>query len=78
MGITVSLLGTPKVEFDGKEITFPYRKVEGLFYYLCVKRSVSRDEVISIFWADSSENSARKNLRDGIYHLKNCLGRKLC
>ena len=23
MGITVSLLGTPKVEFDGKEITFP-------------------------------------------------------
>lgn len=77
MGITVSLLGTPKVEFDGKEITFPYRKVEGLFYYLCVKRSVSRDEVISIFWADSSENSARKNLRDGIYHLKKLLGEEI-
>lgn len=30
MGITVSLLGTPKVISDGKEITFPYRKVEGL------------------------------------------------
>ncbi len=74
MGITISLLGTPKVISDGKEITFPYRKVEGLFYYLCVKRSVSRDEVISIFWADSSENSARKNLRDGIYHLKKILG----
>lgn len=74
MGITVSLLGTPKVVSNGQEITFPYRKVEGLFYYLCVKRSVSRDEVISIFWADSSENSARKNLRDGIYHLKKILG----
>lgn len=74
MGITVSLLGTPKVKLDGRDITFPYRRVEGLFYYLCVKRSVSRDEVISVFWADSSENSARKNLRDGLYHLKKLLG----
>ena len=74
MGIIVSLLGTPNVKLDGREVVFPYRKVEGLFYYLCVRRSVSRDEVISIFWADSSENSARKNLRDGIYHLKKLLG----
>ena len=35
---------------------------------------VSRDEAIGIFWADCAENSARKNLRDAIYHLKKLLG----
>lgn len=74
MGITVTLLGTPQVSKDGQVLTFPYRKTEGLFYYLCVRRSVSRDEAISILWADNAENSARKNLRDAIYHLKKLLG----
>lgn len=74
MGITVSLLGTPRVTKDGQELIFPYRKAEGLFYYLCVKRTVSRDEAIGIFWADCTETSARKNLRDAIYNLKKLLG----
>lgn len=74
MHITVILMGTPKVMLDGREIVFPYRKAEGLFYYLCVRRSVSRDEVIGVFWADCAEPTARKNLRDAIYHLKKLLG----
>ena len=28
----VTLLGTPCVYRDGKEIHFPYRKAEGIFY----------------------------------------------
>lgn len=74
MSITVSLLGTPRVMLDGQELVFPYRKAAGFFYYLCVKRSVSRDEAIGIFWADCAEAAARKNLRDAIYHLKKLLG----
>lgn len=74
MYITVTLMGTPKVVMDGQEIVFPYRKAEGLFYYLCVRQSVSRDEVIGVFWADCTESTARKNLRDAIYHLKKLLG----
>ena len=74
MSMKVSLLGSPRVIADGQELVFPYRKAEGLFYYLCLKGSVSRDEAIGIFWADCSENSARKNLRDVIYHLKKLLG----
>ena len=74
MRITVSLLGTPRVKIDSSEIVFPYRKAEGLFYYLCVKGMVSRDEAISIFWADCAENAARKNLRDAVYHLKRMFG----
>ena len=59
MSMKVSLLGSPRVIADGQELVFPYRKAEGLFYYLCLKGSVSRDEAIGIFWADCSENSAR-------------------
>lgn len=74
MSIFVSLIGYPVVKIDGQEVAFPYRKAEGLFYYLCVKGTVSRDEVISIFWADCAENAARKNLRDAVYHLKRLFG----
>lgn len=74
MSITVKLLGTPSVIKDGQQIVFPYRKAEGLFYYLCVKQTISRDEAVGVFWADCAENTARKNLRDATYHLKKLLG----
>lgn len=74
MRISVSLLGTPRVRIDQKEVVFPYRKAEGLFYYLCVRGVVSRDEAIGIFWVDCAENTARKNLRDAVYHLKRIFG----
>lgn len=75
--INVFLLGSPRVISNGADIIFPYRKAEGLFYYLCVRKSVSRDEVIGIFWADNAESTARKNLRDAIYNLKKLFGEHL-
>lgn len=74
MRVSVSLFGTPRVQIDQKEVVFPYRKAEGLFYYLCVKGAVSRDEAIGVFWIDCAENTARKNLRDAVYHLKRIFG----
>jgi len=74
LSITVTLLGTPRVTKDGQDLIFPYRKAEGLFYYLSTKGTVSRDEAIGIFWADCTETAARKNLRDAIYNLKKILG----
>lgn len=73
-GITVNLMDTPSVVADGQKIVFPYRKVEGLFYYICVKKRITRDEAVSIFWADCDETNARKNLRDALYHIKKILG----
>ena len=77
MEIKVSLLNTPQVTADGRDLVFPYRKAEGLFYYLCVRGSMTRDEGISIFWADFSEASSRKNLRDALYHLRRLLGEEV-
>lgn len=71
--ISVSLLGDPIVKLNNKEVYFPYKKAEGLFYYVCINKKITRDEAINIFWADSDETSARKNLRDAIYKIKKTL-----
>lgn len=75
--IIVTLMGTPTVLVEGERKVFPYRKVEGLFYYICVKKRITRDEAIGIFWVDCDEQSARKNLRDGLYHIKKIIGHEI-
>lgn len=71
--IRVHLLGQPCVIMDNIVVAFPYKKAEGLFYYLCWMKTITRSMAINIFWADCSENNARKNLRDALYHLKKTL-----
>lgn len=68
--VSVKLLGNPAVKFNNKRITFPYKKSEALFYYVCINKSVPREEAINMFWADSNEAIGRKNLRDAIYKIK--------
>ncbi len=72
--IIVTLMGSPIVQLNNVPVHFSYRKVAGFFFYLCVKKQLTREEAISIFWADQDEKSARKNLRDVIYKLKKLLG----
>lgn len=72
--VVVTLMNVPSVMVDDLKIIFPYRKVEGLFYYICTKKRITRDEAIGIFWVDCDEQSARKNLRDAIYHIKKIVG----
>lgn len=70
----VTLLGTPCVYRDGKEIHFPYRKAKGIFYYLCVEKQTSRDELVSLFWGACDENTGRKNLRQALFQIRRCVG----
>ncbi len=55
----VTLLGIPGVFNNGRIVHFPYRKAEGIFYYLCGEK-VNRDELISVFWGSSDESSDAK------------------
>ena len=75
--LSVKLLGQPAVKFNGSEIGFPYKKSEALFYYLCVNKKASRDEAMNIFWADSSEEKARKNLRNALYKIKTSINENI-
>lgn len=74
MKIEVHLLGNPYVEADGVRINFPYKKVEGVFYYLCVRKNVTREEIIQVLWGDDNETAGRKNLREAIYRIKKMFG----
>lgn len=73
----VTLLGRPGVLKKGEIIRFPYRKAEGIFYYLCVEKNASRDELVSIFWGAGDEDSGRKNLRQALFHIRRCMGENI-
>ncbi|MDW5299276.1 MAG: BTAD domain-containing putative transcriptional regulator [Sedimentibacter sp.] len=68
--VSVKMLGNPIVKFNNNKISFPYKKAEALFYYVCVNKRVPREEAINMFWTDSDETTGRKNLRDAIYKIK--------
>lgn len=75
--ISVHLLGRPYVELNEKRVNFPYKKAEGLFYYLCVKKNVTREEIIYVLWGADNENVGRKNLREAVYQIKKLLGKEI-
>ena len=62
--IEARFLGAPVIRKDGREIFFPYNKVNALVYYILVKGTVLRDELSGILWADKSDAMARKNLAE--------------
>ena len=57
--VTVTLMNTPSVVVGEKKV-FPYRKVEGLFYYICVRKRITRDEAIGIFWLTAMRPAPEK------------------
>ena len=75
--IAVQLFGIPEIRLGDEKIRFPYKKAEAFFYYLCVMKKVSRDQVICLLWGDEDETSGKKKLRDAVYQVKRLLGKDL-
>lgn len=75
--IKINLLGNPSIEMDGEKVNFPYKKVEGFLYYLCVKKSVTREEIICLLWGDEDETTGKKKLRDAVYQVKRLLDKEI-
>ena len=75
--IVVQLFGIPEIRLRDEKIRFPYKKAEAFFYYLCVRKKVSRDEVICLLWGDEDETTGKKKLRDAVYQVKRLLGKEL-
>lgn len=74
--IKINLFGNPSIIADGETVNFPYKKVEGFLYYLCVKKSVTREEVICLLWGDEDETTGKKKLRDAVYQVRRVLGKE--
>lgn len=75
--VKINLLGHPSILSDGEKVNFPYKKVEGFLYYLCVKKNVTREEVICLLWGDEDETTGKKKLRDAVYQVRRLLGKDI-
>lgn len=73
--VKINLWGNPTIFADGVKVNFPYKKVEGFLYYLCVKKTVTREQVICLLWGDEEETTGKKKLRDAIYQVRRFLDR---
>lgn len=68
--IYIKMFNTPEVIKNGVKITFPYRKVEALLYYMVIKKQATREELVNLLWSENDEEIAKKNLRNAIYKIK--------
>ncbi|MGH7477842.1 MAG: AfsR/SARP family transcriptional regulator, partial [Longimicrobiales bacterium] len=76
MSVRLQTLGGLRISRDGVEHhAFAAQKLRSaLLAYLAVERVVTRDAVISIFWADRDPERARHALSQAIYELRRALG----
>lgn len=74
--LRIRLLGAPQVVLAETPVTgFVTRKAEALFYYLAATgRMHTRDALAALFWPDTSDSRAKKNLRDLLFNLRQILG----
>ncbi|MFT5196612.1 MAG: DNA-binding SARP family transcriptional activator [Candidatus Promineifilaceae bacterium] len=77
--LDLTFLGTFKVTAGGEPVTkFRSDNVRGLLVYLALRgnRPAERDRLATLFWPEESEQIAKRNLRQSIYHLRDSLGDK--
>ncbi|MCB8979015.1 MAG: AAA family ATPase [Ardenticatenaceae bacterium] len=75
--LRVSLLGTFQVLLDHQPVThFRSTKIQGLLVYLLLRdeKPLPRELLAALFWPDESESTARNNLRQSLFRLRQLLG----
>ena len=70
--LEVRLLGKFELSRDGKPVAIPSRPAQSLFAYLILSAGTAhrRERLAGLLWPDSSEESARENLRHGLWRLR--------
>lgn len=73
--IEIRLLGEFSLTFDDEPIELRSSRLQSLLTYLIIHRSAPqrRDQVAFALWPDTSETSARRNLRQLLYRLRKAL-----
>ena len=73
--LSIRVLGLPEVSFEGRCLQFGRKKVLALLCYLATEgRKRSRRELAELFWPNSDERRARKDLRSALTRLRKALG----
>jgi WD40 repeat protein/serine/threonine protein kinase/two-component SAPR family response regulator/energy-coupling factor transporter ATP-binding protein EcfA2 len=73
--ITLHMLGPFQADLDGQPITdFRTRKVQALLIYLATEnKAYQRELLLDLLWPGLPERSARSNLRQIVYYLRNLI-----
>ncbi|MGE5141134.1 MAG: AfsR/SARP family transcriptional regulator, partial [Rudaea sp.] len=75
--LTLGFLGSLQIAVAGAPIsTFESDKSRALLAYLAVesRQPHRRDALVGLLWPESSEETARRNLRQALYNLRNAIG----
>ncbi|MDO5027683.1 MAG: AAA family ATPase [Bacillota bacterium] len=77
MKITAKLLGVPEIYVGEKRVKFSYLKIEAFIYYLLIEKTISRSKMAGLLWPEDSEKTAKKNLRNVLYHSRKNIDKDL-
>ncbi|HET7089031.1 MAG TPA: AAA family ATPase, partial [Anaerolineae bacterium] len=73
-GLHVHLLGPPGVEWAGRSLTIPRSQARALLYRLAVRlQPVPRASLCFLFWPDTPDSVAHRNLSHLLTHLRRAL-----
>ena len=73
--LQIRLLGQFDIRLDKKRITIPSRAGQSLFAYLALRAGTPhrREKLAGTFWPDTTDESARKNLRQELWRIRKSL-----
>ncbi len=73
--LQIRLLGQFDVRADGKRVTIPSRAAQSLFAYLVLTAGTlhRREKLSGTFWPDTSDENARKNLRQELWRIRKAI-----
>src|SRR5437773_32818 len=74
-GLSLRLLGVPRVEVDGRPVVFATRKTLALLAYLVVEpRRHTRESITALLWPASDAAHGHAALRTTLAYLRTALG----
>lgn len=64
------------MKLDGRPVTFLSRPAQSLFAYLALSAGAAhrREKLAGLLWPESSDENARRNLRQSLWHIRKALG----
>jgi DNA-binding SARP family transcriptional activator/predicted ATPase len=72
--LQVFLLGPPEARYMGENVQISRRLSRALLFYLASHGGfIGRDHLLTLFWEEETEATARRNLRDTLSRLKSAL-----
>ncbi len=72
--LNIHLLGSPTIQWQGNYFEIPRRRARALLYRLAVDlQPVAREHLVFLFWSDTSDSVAHRDLSHLLTHLRRAL-----